>query len=200
MFRNFSIQHTKTNTNFYVLYCDGPKYVSKLQGQDVCSNTATFSLLPYGFFFTKHKCIQSVKDYRYCKLLLLMAASLSGQERILSFEGGSSRSHYVEESFWRRLWTCRQTEYWMNEWIPIKSNIWGGKYRNNVLKRTAEKLYNIAARTDTGRALSTEWAPISCSLACQRLVWVIKGRTLLPLRVEDDLFPFAISVCSKYLW
>jgi len=36
---------------------------------------------------------------------------LKGQERILSFEGGSSRSHYVEESFWRRLWTCRQTEY-----------------------------------------------------------------------------------------
>ena len=33
----------------------------------------------------------------------------------LSFEGGSSRSHYVEGSFWRRLWTCRQTEYWMNE-------------------------------------------------------------------------------------
>jgi hypothetical protein len=33
----------------------------------------------------------------------------------MSFEGGSSRSHYVEESFWRRLWTCRQTEYCMNE-------------------------------------------------------------------------------------
>ena len=30
---------------------------------------------------------------------------------ILSFEGGSSRSHYVEESFWTWLWTCRQTEY-----------------------------------------------------------------------------------------
>ena len=28
-----------------------------------------------------------------------------------------ARSHYVEESFWRRLWTCRQTQYWMNEWI-----------------------------------------------------------------------------------
>ena len=38
---------------------------------------------------------------------------------ILSFEGGSSRSHYVEESFWRRLWTCRQTEYWMNGWMNI---------------------------------------------------------------------------------
>ena len=25
--------------------------------------------------------------------------------------GGGSRSHYVEASFWRRLWTCRQTEY-----------------------------------------------------------------------------------------
>jgi len=30
-----------------------------------------------------------------------------------TLEGGSSRSHYMEESFWRRLWTCRQTEYWM---------------------------------------------------------------------------------------
>ena len=27
----------------------------------------------------------------------------------------SSRPHYVEESFWRRLWSCRQTECWMNE-------------------------------------------------------------------------------------
>jgi len=26
---------------------------------------------------------------------------------------GGSGSHYVEASFWRRLWTCRQTEYWM---------------------------------------------------------------------------------------
>jgi len=27
------------------------------------------------------------------------------------FEGGSSRSHYVEASFWRRHWTCSQTDY-----------------------------------------------------------------------------------------
>ena len=31
--------------------------------------------------------------------------------RILSIEGGSSRSHCVEESFWKRLWTCRLTDY-----------------------------------------------------------------------------------------
>jgi len=37
----------------------------------------------------------------------------TGQKRILSFEGGSSRSHYVEASFLRRLWTCRQTNYWV---------------------------------------------------------------------------------------
>ena len=34
-------------------------------------------------------------------------------------EGGSSRSHYVEESFWRRLWTSRRIEYWMNEAGPL---------------------------------------------------------------------------------
>jgi len=26
------------------------------------------------------------------------------------FEGGSSRSHYVESSIWKRLWTCRTTD------------------------------------------------------------------------------------------
>jgi hypothetical protein len=34
--------------------------------------------------------------------------------RILSFEGGSSRLHYVESSLWKRLWTCRKTDYEMN--------------------------------------------------------------------------------------
>jgi len=52
---------------------------------------------------------------------------------IISFEGGSSRSHYVEESFWRRLWTCRQTDYKMNESekcgiFSVKS---GCKYTNH---------------------------------------------------------------------
>jgi hypothetical protein len=35
-----------------------------------------------------------------------------GWERMLSFEGGVSGLRYVEEPFWKRLWTCRQT---MNE-------------------------------------------------------------------------------------
>jgi hypothetical protein len=32
-----------------------------------------------------------------------------------SFEGGSSRSHYMESSLWKRLWACRKAYYWMNE-------------------------------------------------------------------------------------
>ena len=32
-------------------------------------------------------------------------------------------SHLKEEALdrtmWRRLWTCRQTEYWMNEWLLL---------------------------------------------------------------------------------
>jgi hypothetical protein len=31
----------------------------------------------------------------------------------------------VEESFWRRLWTCRQTEYWMNDECLNSSWGWG---------------------------------------------------------------------------
>jgi hypothetical protein len=30
-----------------------------------------------------------------------------GWERMLTFEGGGYGSRYVEEPFWRRLWTCR---------------------------------------------------------------------------------------------
>jgi len=33
------------------------------------------------------------------------------KERILSIEGGSSRSHYVETSLRKRLWTYRKTDY-----------------------------------------------------------------------------------------
>jgi len=29
----------------------------------------------------------------------------------------------MEVSFWRRLWTCRQTEYWMNEWMNEWMNV-----------------------------------------------------------------------------
>ena len=33
------------------------------------------------------------------------------KDRILSFERGSSGSHYVDSSLWERLWTCRKTDY-----------------------------------------------------------------------------------------
>ena len=36
-------------------------------------------------------------------------------EWILEIEKESSRSHSVENSGWKRLWTCRKTDYWMNE-------------------------------------------------------------------------------------
>jgi len=33
------------------------------------------------------------------------------KERIFSFEGESSRSHCVDSSLWRKLWTCHKTDY-----------------------------------------------------------------------------------------
>jgi hypothetical protein len=32
------------------------------------------------------------------------------ERRGYSFERGSSGSHYVESSLWKRLWTCRKTD------------------------------------------------------------------------------------------
>ena len=33
-----------------------------------------------------------------------------GKERVLSFEGGSSRSYCLESWLWKRLWTCHKTD------------------------------------------------------------------------------------------
>ena len=51
-----------------------------------------------------------------------------GKERILSFDGGSSRSHYVESSIWKRLWTCRKTDYQMNELPATRLDEPQGRY------------------------------------------------------------------------
>jgi hypothetical protein len=40
-----------------------------------------------------------------------LLGDLKEKKRILSFEGGSSGSHYVGSSLWKRLWTCRKTDY-----------------------------------------------------------------------------------------
>jgi hypothetical protein len=37
------------------------------------------------------------------------------EEKILEIERGSTRSHRVETSLWKRLRTCRKTDYGMNE-------------------------------------------------------------------------------------
>jgi hypothetical protein len=38
-----------------------------------------------------------------------------GKEKILEIERGSTRSHPVENPLWKRLRTCRKTDYRMNE-------------------------------------------------------------------------------------
>ena len=43
-------------------------------------------------------------------------SELKGKERILSFEEGSPRSHYVDSSLWERLWTCRRKRL-LSEWM-----------------------------------------------------------------------------------
>ena len=52
---------------------------------------------------------------RVCHCLKFSNCTSVRVSEIFSFCNRSCRSHFVEESFWRRLWTCRQTEYRMND-------------------------------------------------------------------------------------
>jgi hypothetical protein len=53
--------------------------------------------------------------------------TLRKKERILEIERGSTRSHPVEISLWKRLRTCRKTDYRMNECKAQKTTIDVGK-------------------------------------------------------------------------
>ena len=88
---------------------------------------------------------------------------------LLSIEGGSCRSHYVEESFWKRLWTCRLTDYWW--WwyssymlrstmtifrdvvavFSLSCSCWS-KYCEHVLSFTLRPLYSTGIRWTGGWA------------------------------------------------
>jgi hypothetical protein len=48
----------------------------------------------------------------------IMTLHSSPKQKILEIERGSTRSHLVEISLWKRLRTCRKTDYRMNEFIP----------------------------------------------------------------------------------
>jgi hypothetical protein len=41
------------------------------------------------------------------------------KEKILETERGCTRSHNVENLLWKRLWTCRKTDYGMNVSIAV---------------------------------------------------------------------------------
>jgi hypothetical protein len=46
------------------------------------------------------------------------------KEGILSSEEGSSRSHYVESSLWKRLWTYRETDYSVMNELVIHAEVY----------------------------------------------------------------------------
>jgi hypothetical protein len=71
-------------------------------------------------------------------------ASLGFFTDILSFEGGSSRSHYVESSLWKRLWTCRKTDYWMNEY-SFRSHC--GTWVDSAFNRNEWQEYFLEVKT-----------------------------------------------------
>jgi len=59
---------------------------------------------------------------------------------ILENEGSSTRSHSVENSLWKRFWTCRNRDYEMNE-LYLNKNTEGKKPvgKSNTDERTTFK-------------------------------------------------------------
>jgi len=62
----------------------------------------------------------------------------------------------VEASFWGRLWTCRQTEYWMNEWRMIsRMKPIAFKYKHDYARLTL--FWIFAWRHKKKNSSKSEW-------------------------------------------
>ena len=69
-----------------------------------------------------------------------------GKENIVEFEIISTRSHSVDNSFWKRLWTSRQTDYTANiRNRNLKFNIWNVHYEIGTLNTVCPSALIIAA-------------------------------------------------------
>ena len=50
--------------------------------------------------------------------------------RILQIERGSSRSRSLQNSLWKRLWTCSKTDHRMNDELHLQASVLNGFYVN----------------------------------------------------------------------
>ena len=81
-------------------------------------------------------------------------------------------SHYVEEPFWKRLWTCRQTDYWMNEWTKRTFNRFATKgtlhtilCRDNVMLCDSYFVQLIHIRSHITSHTLTMWRNVTCIMS-----------------------------------
>jgi hypothetical protein len=61
-----------------------------------------------------------------------------------SFERGSSGSHYAESSLWKMLWTCRKTDYQINESSASFALIFGILLAQQLKSETSNHLCSIS--------------------------------------------------------
>jgi hypothetical protein len=110
---------------------------------------------------------------------------------LLSFEGGGFGSHYVEESFWKRLWTCRQTDSILNNnnnnlLVDILI-IWYGV--STCLCLSATGTTSFCSKEPSHYAISSVHSRIHCC----RLI------PSIPIRIPEPIFiPFVILKLFRF--
>jgi len=76
------------------------------------------------------KKINDHKDKYEFKLLFPLIFFLLIASRILQFERENTRTHPVENSLWKRIWTCSKADHRMNDELHLQASIFNGFYVN----------------------------------------------------------------------
>ena len=113
-----------------------------------------------------------------------------GKERILEIKRESTRSHSVENSLWKRQWTCRKTYNRMNEWMnPI--------FRSDIIL-VIHPSYNKQKKVKsvcTRRRLSVPWLRRFIAIPSPRKNWFNPRAVYVGLVVnkvtQGQIFPRA---------
>jgi hypothetical protein len=109
----------------------------------------TFSILKpkAGYILRRNTLLQQRQTGREEKKEDVNSYSITlGNEKTPDVERGSTRSHFVENSLWKSLWTCRQTDYVMVIDL-INVRVFRCLFNGKLILYRIERMYKICYET-----------------------------------------------------
>ena len=110
-------------------------------------------------------------------------------EKILEIIRGSTRLHSVENSLWKGLWNCRNTDYRMNEWISFHHSSHPIHFRQWLKLSHVHSRYKLSFRHKLAASTITHQEYVRRSEGTSSLIHKVGGQTHSPVALPSGREP-----------